>query len=57
MNYIDTSLSHIVEAKEKHYQYLRYVIKKKLNGKYFIEPKPISSIKTIQIVNGIHSSV
>ncbi|MHC6199872.1 hypothetical protein [Elizabethkingia miricola] len=57
MNYIDTNLAHIIDAKEKHYQYLRYVMMKKLNGKYFTEPKPISSIKTIQIVNGIHSSV
>ena len=57
MNYIDTSLPHIINARDKHYEYMRYVIKKKLNGRYFTEPKPLSTIKTIQIVNEIHNSV
>lgn len=57
MNYIDTSHKKIIDAKEMHYKYMRYVIKKKLNGKNFNEPKPKSSVKTIQIVTKIHSEV
>ena len=57
MHYIDIEQDKIKVARELHYKYMRYVIKKKLNGKNFKEPKPTPEIKTIQIVNGIHSEV
>lgn len=57
MNYIDITQQKIIDARDLHLKYLRYVIKKKLNGKSFNEPKPHPSIKTIQIVPRIHSSV
>ncbi|MFH6770268.1 hypothetical protein V8G56_16075 [Gaetbulibacter aquiaggeris] len=46
-----------MDAKELHYKYLRYVIKKKLNGKSFKEPKPHASVKVVQFVCGINSQV
>jgi hypothetical protein len=57
MNYIDINQQKILDARDLHYRYLRYVIKKKLNGKSFNEQKPHSSIKTIQSTPGIHSLV
>lgn len=57
MHYIDITQKKIIEAQNLHYEYMRYVIKKKLNGKSFKEPKPHAGIKTIQIVNGIRSDV
>lgn len=57
MHYIDITQQKIIDAQNMHFEYLRYVIKKKLNGKYFNEPKPNSNIKSIYIVNGIHSEV
>lgn len=57
MHYIDTTQTKIVAAKELHYRYMRYVIKKKLNGRHFNEVIPHPSTKRIQIVNGIHSDV
>lgn len=57
MNYIDSNKPNIVSAKEEHYIKMRYIIKKKLNGRSFTEKNPFSNIKTVQIVNGIHSSV
>lgn len=57
MHYIDITQQKIIDARDLHYKYMRYVIKKKLNGKFFNEPKPNSSIKSIHIVLGIHSEV
>lgn len=57
MHYIDTNQTKIVAARDLHYKYMRYVIKKKLNGKYFNETKPHSDIKSVHIVTGIHSKV
>lgn len=57
MHYIDIEQDKIKIARELHYKYMRYVIKKKLNGNNFKEPKPNPEIRTIQIVNGIHSEV
>lgn len=57
MNYIEIQQQKIIDARDLHFKYLRYVIKKKLNGIHFNEPKPHPLIKTVQIVNGIHSSI
>lgn len=57
MHYIDITQKKITDAQNLHYEYMRYVIKKKLNGKFFNEPKPHSCIKSIHIVTGIHSEV
>ncbi|GAA4026418.1 hypothetical protein GCM10022386_07280 [Flavobacterium cheonhonense] len=57
MHYIDITQQKIIDAQNIHYEYMRYVIKKKLNGKYFTEPKPNPNIKSIHIVSGIHSEV
>ena len=53
MNYIDTYLPKIIKAKEKHYQILRYIIKKKLNGTNFNErcPFPKTKITSIKRIN------
>lgn len=57
MLYIDITQTKIMDARDLHYKYMRYVLKKKLNGKYFKEAKPHPSVKTIQAVSGIHSNV
>ena len=57
MNYIDINSPKILLAKEIHYKYLRYVIKKKINGKYFTETKPFSNVTKIKQVSGISSMV
>lgn len=57
MNYIDVTSTKIENAKETHYQYIRYIIKKKINGKSFKEAKPFSNITNVHQVTGIHSTV
>ncbi len=57
MNYIDINSPKIILAKEIHYKYLRYIIKKKINGKYFTEDKPFSNITKIKQVTRINSIV
>lgn len=57
MQYIDITQKKIIDARDLHYKFMRYVIKKKLNGRYFNEPKPHTSLKSIQVVTGIHSKV
>lgn len=57
MHYIDITQQKITDAQNIHFECMRYVLKKKLNGKYFNEPKPNPNIKSIHIVNGIHSEV
>lgn len=57
MNYIDITSSKTISAKETHYKYIRYIIKKKINGKSFKETKPFANITSVHQVNGIHSSV
>ena len=57
MNYIDIKDNKIFAAKEIHFKYVRYIIKRKLNGKYFTEPKPFPNITSVQQVNGIQSTV
>lgn len=57
MQYIDTDLPNIIRAKDVHYKYMRYIIKKKLHGKNFSESPPISNMNKIQKANGIKSSI
>ncbi|UOE40132.1 hypothetical protein MTP09_09385 [Chryseobacterium suipulveris] len=57
MNYIDVSLAKIEYAKEIHYKYWRYIIKRKLNGRWFTDTKPFSNITFVKHVDGIHSVV
>lgn len=57
MNYIDINTANYQIAAAEHYKYLRYVIKKKLNGKYFTDSKPHPEIKTVQIANKIPSTL
>lgn len=57
MHYIDTTQTKIQNARDLHYKFMRYVIKKKLNGKCFNETKPHPNIKSVHIVTGIHSKV
>lgn len=57
MQYIDIKLSNIIEAKDNHYLFMRYIIKKKLNGDAFIETPPIPLMNKINRVSGIKSSI
>lgn len=45
MHFIDINLPNIIEARDNHYLFMRYIIKKKINGTLFTEvpPKPISN--------------
>ena len=57
MYYIDTSRSNIIEARDNHYLFMRYIIKKKLNGNAFTEPAPSSITNNINKVTGINSTI
>ncbi|MFP9114441.1 hypothetical protein ACLI1A_10900 [Flavobacterium sp. RHBU_3] len=57
MQYIDTNLYNITEARDNHYLFMRYIIKRKLNGKSFSEPNPPSITNDIYKVTGIKSSI
>lgn len=57
MQYIDDSLLKIIEARENHFLIMRYIIKKKLNGKTFTEKSPLPSGNTIYKVSGIKITI
>lgn len=53
MQYIDTNLPKIIEARDIHYLFMRYIIKKKLNGSSFSESPPLSDMNQINKVGKI----
>jgi hypothetical protein len=57
MQNIDINLPKIVDAKETHYKFLRYIIKKKINGKLFDEIPPVPNMNKIRQVSGVKSSI
>lgn len=57
MHYIDTELINIKEARDNHYLFMRYIIKKKLNGNTFSELPPISNMNKINKVSGVKSKI
>lgn len=57
MQNIDINLPNIVNARDTHYKFLRYIIKKKINGKFFKETPPIPNMNKISQVSGLKSSV
>lgn len=57
MHYIDKSFPKVINAKEEHYQTMRYILKKKLLGKAFHEHSPIPKMNRINQVTGIKSSI
>lgn len=57
MQYIDTSLPNIIEARDSYYKFMRYIIKKKINGKSFKDHAPITGMNNVYKVNGIKSSI
>jgi len=57
MHYIDINLPNIIDARDNHYLFMRYIIKKKLNGNTFSELPPIPNMNTINRVNGIKSTL
>lgn len=57
MQYIDISLSNIIEARDNHYLLMRYIIKKKLNGNAFSESPPLPITNKINKVTGIKSTI
>jgi hypothetical protein len=57
MQPIETTLPNIIQAKENHYLFMRYIIKKKLNGNSFSEQPPISNMNKINRVSGIKTTI
>jgi hypothetical protein len=57
MFYIDQTAPTFISARNEHYTNVRYIIKKKLLGKYFTEPHPKGLTKRINQVSKIHSNV
>lgn len=57
MQYIDINLPNIIEARDNHYLFMRYIIKKKLNGNAFSELPPIPNMNEIRGVTGVKSTV
>lgn len=57
MQYIDTNLPNIIEARDNHYLFMRYIIKKKLNGNAFSESAPSPITNKINKVTGIKSTI
>lgn len=57
MQGIDINQPKIVDAKESHYKFLRFIIKKKLNGKFFKETPPIPNMNKISQMSGVKSSI
>ena len=53
MQYIDINLPKIIEARDNHYLFMRYIIKKKLNGPNFNGTKPLKNMNQIKIVSNI----
>lgn len=57
MQYIDTTLTNIIDARDSYYKFMRYIIKKKINGKSFNDDAPITGMNTVYKVKGIKSSI
>lgn len=57
MFYIDQTTTSFIHARDEHYTNLRYIIKKKLLGKWFTESHPKGLSRKINQVKNIHSSV
>ena len=57
MQYIDSGLPNIIEARDNHYKYLRYIIKKKLNGPAFSEEPPVFGMDRIRKVNIVSNRI
>ena len=57
MQYIDTTLTNIIDARDSYYKFMRYIIKKKINGKSFNDDAPITGMNTIYKAKGIKSSI
>lgn len=57
MHHIDINLTNIIEARDNHYLFMRYIIKKKLYGDAFTEHPPISNMNKIKQVSGIKSTI
>jgi hypothetical protein len=57
MQHIDINLTNIIEARDNHYLFIRYIIKKKIHGKAFTEHPPISNMNKISQVSGIKSTI
>jgi len=53
MQSINISLPKIIEARDTHYQFMRYIIKKKLNGNIFDEEPPIPEMNNINKARNI----
>ena len=52
MQYIDTTVTNIIDAKDSYYKFMRYIIKKKINGKSFNDDAPIIGMKAL--IKDIH---
>ncbi len=57
MHYIDINDPKIIKARDEHYEKMRYILKKKLNGKIFDETSPFEDKFRINIVSKIKSSI
>ncbi|WP_304137841.1 hypothetical protein [Mesonia mobilis] len=57
MHYIDINDPKIINARDEHYEKMRYILKKKLNGNYFNEKTPFRSKFRINKVTKIKSSI
>lgn len=51
MNYIDINKQNIIEARDRHYEVMRYIIKKRLYGQNFKEKTIFPNMKIPQIKN------
>lgn len=57
MQHIDTTQSKIIEARDKHFKFMSYIIKRKLYGNSFSGPPPIPDMNKISKASGIKSTI
>ena len=57
MNYINVLQPNIVKAKDTHFLFMRYIIKRKMFGNAFKEASPFPKVIRINKVSGIKSSI
>lgn len=57
MIYIDINKSNIIKARERHYEIMRYIIKKMLNGNSFNEPAPNTVTNEIKKRSNIDNEI
>ena len=55
MQYIDVNLPNIIEARDTHYQFMKYIIKKKLNGPGYKDIAPLTGMNKIKQIGNIRS--